>query len=658
MTTGFERRRMSHPLTARVLFERMALIRASEERLLTLFSEGKLHGTTHTGIGQEAVAVAVCGNLAEADIVFSPHRCHGHYLAYGGPSELLFAEVMGRETGLCRGRGGSQHLCYGRFHSSGVQGGIVGNAVGAALALRMQRSNDIVVVFLGDGTLGEGLVYESLNFAALQKLPILFVVENNRYAQTTPVDLGVSGSMQARAEAFGIPSNEIESNDALELSDLFAARIASVRGGSGPLFQVVHTYRLSPHSKGDDHRDLAEIDAWRLRDPLLLMRRHMDAAEADALQAEAVDLVDRAVVFAESSPQSIPEGVPLLVPQGAPPTPFVCEALSGAKALNRALGEILRDDPKAFVMGEDVLDPYGGAFGVMRGLSSAFGGRVITTPISEAGIVAWGTGAALAGQHPIVEIMFGDFLALAADQLLNHAAKYGWVSAGRLNVPLVVRTPMGGRRGYGPTHSQSIESMFLGIPGLLAVAPSALLDPGALLERAVRCDAPVLFIENKGLYAKPLVPVTEGRAGHWYVRGTESWFPTLHVSPAAFEPADVALVAYGANAAQALDVAQALMLEYEIVADVVVPSLLAPTPIEEIAGFVGSPKLVATVEEGQKPCGWGAEILAGLTEMGRTAPRFVRYAAQSTPIPAARTLESAALPQTEAIVQDIARILR
>ena len=631
----------------------MALIRALEEKLLRLFSQGKLFGTTHTSIGQEAIAVAVGAHLSEEDVVFGSHRCHGHYIAYGGPPELLLAEVMGRADGLCGGRGGSQHLHYKRFFSSGIQGGIVGNAVGAALAGKLLDTGNIAVVFLGDGTLGEGLVYESLNFASLHALPILFVLEDNRYAQSTPAKLTVSGSMQARAEAFGVPAHEIETNDVLELHKLFAERVAYVRDQRVPYFQVVHTYRLAAHSKGDEHRDPAEIEAWRRKDPLVLMRRHFAEGEADALLAAAQARVDEAAAWAEASPLAACPPREDHPDDGALPAPLASDGVTFSKALNNALHDIVETNREVFVLGEDVLDPYGGAFAVTKGLSTRFPGRVIPAPISEAGIVAWGTGAALMGARPIVEIMFGDFLALAADQLLNHAAKYGWVAGGEVAVPLVVRTPMGGGRGYGPSHSQSIEKMFMGVPGLTVVAPSNLLDPGEILRRSVLISkGPVLFIENKTLYAKRLLVSGEGRAGDFCMRASTSRYPTLHLSLTDFEPPDLALLAYGGNVPMAMDVASQLMMEFEIAADVIVPSLISPIPMDEITERLGGCAIVATIEEGTKPWGWGAEVVAALAENGPSR-KYHRFAAAHSPIPAAGHLEEEILPSAGRIVDAI-----
>ena len=195
-------------------YERMFFIRRFEETLLDLFSLGKLVGTTHTYIGQEANAIGVIDHLdPDVDTVFSNHRCHGHYLAFTDDAFGLLCEVMGKAPGVCGGKGGSQHLCKGNFYSNGVLGSIVPVATGIALAEKRKGTGAVSTVFLGDGTLGEGVTYESLNIASLWQLPVLFVVENNHYAQSTPVELELAGSIAARGAAFGIETDELDTTD-------------------------------------------------------------------------------------------------------------------------------------------------------------------------------------------------------------------------------------------------------------------------------------------------------------------------------------------------------------------------------------------------------------------------------------------------------------
>jgi TPP-dependent pyruvate/acetoin dehydrogenase alpha subunit len=250
------------------IYTQMLLIRLFEERLLELFSEGKLFGTTHTYIGQESIAVTIINQLKDQDIIFTNHRCHGHYLARFDDPEGLLAEIMGKEKGICGGRGGSQHLYRQNFYSNGVQGGYFSIAAGIAFSQKQKKTGGIVVAFIGDGTLGEGSVYEGLNIASLKEVPLLIVVENNRYAQTTPLSLNMAGSMVKRFEAFGIETQEIESNDIDILLKNMGNIVERVQKESKPFVQIIHTYRLKAHSKGDDFRPIEEINVWEELDPL------------------------------------------------------------------------------------------------------------------------------------------------------------------------------------------------------------------------------------------------------------------------------------------------------------------------------------------------------------------------------------------------------
>jgi len=269
----------------------MTLIRQFEEGLLDLFRAGKLMGTTHTYSGQEADAVGVLNHLRPEDIVFSNHRCHGHYLARTGDVEGLLAEVLGLPGGICGGKGGSQHLCRGNFYSNGVQGGIAPVAVGTALAEKHKGSGAVSVVWLGDGTMGEGAVYEALNMASLWGAPVLFVVENNGYAQTTPVTMNLAGSIRARGEAFAIPSLELDTTDPKEIWEAVREPLGTVRAGGRPFWLVLKTHRFGPHSKGDDFRPEEEKAAARARDPLLVTGARLDPAERERIEAEVADLL-------------------------------------------------------------------------------------------------------------------------------------------------------------------------------------------------------------------------------------------------------------------------------------------------------------------------------------------------------------------------------
>jgi TPP-dependent pyruvate/acetoin dehydrogenase alpha subunit len=293
-------------MTTDLLYERMALIRAFEEAVLALFAQGELFGTTHTSLGQEAIAVGVLSQVTRHDVVFSSHRCHGHYLALFGEPDGLMAELMGRATGLCGGIGGSQHLHRENFYTNGVQGGIVPCAAGMALAEKFKKSGNIAVVFLGDGTLGEGVVYETLNLASLWSLPLLFVVEANGFAQSTPTALQLAGSFTQRAEAFGVRAVEGDGNDLEAVFSLARDAVAAVRKDCRPVWLVLHTCRLGPHSKGDDTRSKAELEQARRRDPLPRVRSKLTAAGAEQIDARVGQRIEAAIRRAKLDPIAAP----------------------------------------------------------------------------------------------------------------------------------------------------------------------------------------------------------------------------------------------------------------------------------------------------------------------------------------------------------------
>lgn len=283
-------------------YYQMILVRRFEERVLELFASGKLFGTTHCYIGQEANAVAVLNHLQANDVVVSNHRCHGHYLVRTGNVQGLLAELMGKTGGICGGRGGSQHLCDGNFYTNGVQGSTVPIAAGMAYAEKKKRTDVIAVVFIGDGTFGQGVVYETFNMISLWKIPLLVVVENNRYAQTTPLALNFAGSFPARAEAFGLSVGEIESTDVEELYPRFGQIINMVRDKSSPHVEIIHTYRHCPHSKGDDHRPQAEIEGWRARDPLKIFGQRISSEKKIEIEKRAREKIEQAEEIVSKMP--------------------------------------------------------------------------------------------------------------------------------------------------------------------------------------------------------------------------------------------------------------------------------------------------------------------------------------------------------------------
>ena len=276
---------VGEPLNER-LYRRMRFIRGFEEEILALFDSGLLNGTTHACIGQEADAVGVVEHLRPTDHVFSNHRCHGHFLARTGDAFGLLSEILGKPSGVCGGIGGSQHISAPGFKSNGILGGTVPAAAGIALANQLAGGDDLSVVFVGDGMLGEGIVYETLNIASLWHLPLLVVVENNGWAQSTPSSLHLAGAISSRFAAFGIAVDEVDTTDVLVIRKLAGEITERQRQQGGPAALVIHTYRLCHHSRNDDNRPRDEVlQRWKL-DPLRVHGERLTDARRDHIDLE------------------------------------------------------------------------------------------------------------------------------------------------------------------------------------------------------------------------------------------------------------------------------------------------------------------------------------------------------------------------------------
>jgi pyruvate/2-oxoglutarate/acetoin dehydrogenase E1 component len=324
-------------------------------------------------------------------------------------------------------------------------------------------------------------------------------------------------------------------------------------------------------------------------------------------------------------------------------TPTVLERL------NYALHTAMEEDRCVHIIGEDILDPYGGAFKVTRGLSTKFPDRVLTTPISESTIVGVSTGMALRGLRPVAEIMFGDFVTLIADQLVNHSAKFRWMYNEQVRVPMVVRTPMGGRRGYGPTHSQSLEKMFLGVPGLKVIAPNTLGDPSETLLAAIKDEDPVLFVEHKLLYPSHLLEPGQDDLKDWTIEKGGGIYPYF-VLRSGYKPA-LTIATYGYNFELTRQAALELILEQEIFSEIVLFTQLSPFELTPLFSSLGQTHRLLTVEEGGKTLGWGAEVAVRALEAGIPGLRVNRVAAHDLPIANSKALEDNILPSISDITQ-------
>jgi 2-oxoisovalerate dehydrogenase E1 component len=631
------------------IIQKALLSRKVEEQLLELFSQGKLFGTVHTCIGQEFSGAVLTEFLQPGDSIFSNHRCHGHFLSFTNDARGLIAEIMGKESGVCGGRGGSQHLCKDGFYSNGIQGGIVPVSAGLALARKFNGDGKISVVFIGDGTLGEGAIYEAFNIASKWELPLLIVLENNGYAQSTNQQETLAGDICARAAAFDIRTAKGNTWNWEELYATADELVDFVRNESKPAFLQIDTFRLKAHSKGDDNRPRSEVEPFERRDPLNLLLAEQ-TPELLALVDKIDRLVDEAVIAAEASPYATVE---ILSDnwQAIEWTESKVVKRRLGQALNETFKELMRQHPQTLFIGEDVKSPYGGAFKVSQGLSDLFPDRVLNTPISESAIVGIGCGLAMEGYNPFVEIMFGDFMSLTLDQILNHASKFRYMYNNQVTTNVVIRTPMGGGRGYGPTHSQTLDRHFMGIPGLRIVAINNLIDPLTVYQPLLAANAePTLLIENKLLYALNLrEQLPEG----FKTLISNELFPTVLVKPEA-RALDVTLIGYGGVSDALVTVAERLFEEADIIAQIICPTQIYPFKIEPFMHLLSDTKFLILVEEGQGFAGFGAEVIAQIAEHNPALlKRVKRIVPPAIPIPASGAAEKDILPNVNNLITSI-----
>ncbi len=641
------------------LFERMVLIRTFETMMEDEARAGRLPGTFHSSAGQEAVAVGACGCLRNNDLVISNHRGHGHFLAKGGDVFRMMAELYGREAGYSGGKGGTQHMAgaeCGFMGSNGITGGGIPVATGLALALKRRKSSNAVLSFFGDGAANQGVFHESLNMATIYKLPVIFLCENNGWGMSTPAASVTAGyNIARRGEAYGILYKIVDGNNVEAVYDQVLAALAMVRDGGSPVLLECQTWRMKGHSRGDQnlYRNKEEERQWHERDPIERLRTRMiDGGEAAAetlagiearVRTTIVECIEKCRALPPARPESAFEKIYAEVKAPAAAQPVESELKFEQKpywqAIQEAMCEAMDRDERYFVFGEDVAE-YGGCFKVTRGMFEKYGAsRVVNTPISEAAIAGVCLGAAMAGVRPIGEIMFMDFILLALDQLGNHAAKFRYIYNGQLSAPFVLRTPMGGYRGYGATHSQCLDSLLMKFPGLRVVTPWSPRDAKGLLKTCLASDDPVVFVEHKALY---------GTVGP--VPTTEEFIP-LGKANIVRAGKDITLCANSYMVSLCIQAAEVLAKD-GVQAEIVDLRCVAPLDRETVAQSAARTQALVIVEEGHLTCGIGAELAASVQEMafGYLDSPIQRVAAADVPIPSAMELERAVLPSVDKIV--------
>ena len=635
------------------IIQNLLKIRVFEERLLELFSEGKINGTTHTCVGQEEIPVAIMPLLNSEDYIFSNHRGHGHYLARFNDEEGLFAEIMGKEGAVCNGVGGSQHIKRDRYLSTGIQGESVPVAVGVALQIKIDKKRNLALVFIGDGTWGQGAVYEALNMASLWNVPIIIVCENNDISQTTPSALNLSSNIKKRSEAFDIDYILIENNSSTnDITKVLKPAFKNVRNNSKPLIIEIKTNRLLSHSKGDDTRGKKYLQNLKNNDwyEKLLKTSPNQILKIRSEIEVSIDKIINNILsrnFVKKNNDLEKNEISYNFDES------ILKKENVLNNLNFGISFLMENDPEVFFIGEDILDPYGGAFKVSKGLSTKFQNRVISTPISELGLTGVANGLVLAGQKAIVEFMFGDFIFLAFDQIINFSAKTVTMYGEKILHPIIFRCPVGGHRGYGPTHSQSVQKFFIGIPNLLLFELSPCHNNIEILPDILKNGIPSILFESKTLYAKKTIELGKFKDLFFHKKLSKL---TSHIY--IDDDIDLILLCGGSVLYDCLDVTEKLFMNYEISAHVVNPFCIYPFDVDVIESLIKPNIRVFSVEEGTIGGSWGSEVCGLINEKFQNMNvRTLPICSKDQIIPSSKHLESEMLLSSGQIINTILKNL-
>jgi 2-oxoisovalerate dehydrogenase E1 component len=640
-------------------YRQMRRIREFESRTAVLYRDGDVPGFVHLSVGQEAVAVGVCSQLHTDDIITSTHRGHGHAMAKGLDMAAMFAELMGRATGVCGGFGGSMHIAdpaLGVFGANGIVGAGLPIAVGAAFAARVRQTDQVVAAFFGDGAVATGAFHEAVNLAALWHLPVLFVCEDNGFSEFSRTEDQHPVALQQRALGYGIAHEIVDGNDVEATAQATTELVARLRRGGGPVLLEAVTYRIRGHYEGDPQGyrgagpDPAADPVQRARTTLQAVGVGLETLER--IDAEASDEVDRAVETARAAPWPDPARtmelgdvrriVASAHPPAEPPPAATPGPMRGSHAVRAALDDALADDDRVFLAGIDVA-AGGNVFGLTRGLAAKYPGRLFDTPISETAIVGLGVGAAMSGLRPVVELMYLDFVGVCLDQIMNQAAKLRFMTGGATEIGLVVRTQYGVGRSSGSQHSQSLEALLAQVPGLVIVMPATVEDMYGLLRSAIDLPAPVVIIENRLLYEhKGGAPPTGlrtpiGRAS--VVRSGE----------------DITIVTVSRALYTALDAAEIVAADDGISCEVIDLRTIAPLDTETVLASLSRTSRLLVVSEGAGDFGVGAEVAARAADEGfwsLDAP-VRRVHGAPTPVPYSPPLERAWMPSVERVVAEV-----
>ena len=499
----------------RNLYQSILLPRLIEEKMLKLLRQGRI-SKWFSGIGQEAISVGMTNALKPNDTIFTMHRNLGVFTSRNIELKNLFGQIIGTTEGFTKGRDRSFHFGAPEYHIIGMISHLAAMlpvACGAGLAYKLKKQNRVALALIGDGATSEGDFHEALNLAAVWKLPVIFLIENNGYGLSTPVsEQYLCENLSDRAIGYGIEGLTIDGNDIELVYKTISSYGDSIRKRPRPILIEAKTFRVRGHEEasGVKYVPPSLIEKWKKKDPIksfekkLLKDKVLNKKEVEAIYLNINNKIDKGIdeAFNSSFPKSSKQeelkdvyavnSKKLINPAGK------FHELRYVDAIKESLFQSMKRDDKIILMGQDVAE-YGGVFKITEGFLDEFGkDRIRNTPIIESGIIGAALGLSIEGFKPIVEMQFADFISCGINQVINNLAKTHYRWGQPVNVTL--RMPTGGGVSAGPFHSQNLESLFMHIPGLKIVYPSSPYDAKGLLTSAIEDPNPILFFEHKLLY--------------------------------------------------------------------------------------------------------------------------------------------------------------
>lgn len=633
-----------------------------DDKMGNLVKQNK--GTTFflSAKGHEIIGAVASLFLKKEDWALPYYRDRACAIGLGSSMKEIFAAFLARDVDTHSG--GRMMLDHFSDKEKNIpcQSSVVGSqflhAVGIAKGIKLKRTDQIVYVSAGDGATSQGDFHEALNFATIHELPVIFVIQDNGWAISTPSkEQSVGGCSSNMVSGYGIDSFVVDGHDYEKLFFSFSSAVERARR-SKPSVLIVKVPRIGPHTISDDsrkYRDEIQEKKEFSKDPLIhfekwiLQNALLSEQQMDDLKDEIKKEVERAALDAENIPFPSKESATEHVFKE-----FTIEEKEGSEGeeivmmdgINRALQEEMQRDSSILVFGQDVAHGKGGVFGITRSLSDKFLNRCFNTPLAESTIVGIALGLSLNSFRPVAEIQFLDYCWTGINQIVNELASFHYRSKGMWSCPVVLRMPYGGYIQGGPYHSQSIESIFTHIPGLKVVVPSNAADAKRLLKSAIRDPNPVIFLEHKALY----------RQRFFCARKEPSFDSILALGKANIikEGRDLTLIAWGMMVLKSFEVANELEKE-NISVEIIDLRSLVPLDMDTILKSLKKTSKILIVHEANKTCGFGAEIASLIMERGfqyLDAPVF-RLGAKDCPVPFCKDLEDAVLPQKEDIKEKI-----